>query len=193
MSNSQNGSIVRELEEQFAKYVGAQYGIALCNGTATLHTALVALGVKPGDRVAVPPLTMASTTVGVLHAGATPVFSDVDKQTWLMSPARFLGMRHSGSATAIPVSLYGAWSGYEGERVIDDAAETLNPHRGAAFTSYSFQASKILSAGEGGMLVTNDAELAKRARWFSRLGYEDRRSLGNLKDPQAIRHVPQWW
>ena len=74
----------RAFERQFAQYVGADYAIAMCNGTATLHTALVALGVKPGDRVAVPPLTMASTSIAVLHAGAVPVYVDVDPDTWLM-------------------------------------------------------------------------------------------------------------
>src|SRR5437762_12140980 len=68
MSNRTNGSVVRELEGAFARYVGAEYAIACANGTCTLHTALVALGVQPGDRVAVPPLTMASTTLAVLHA-----------------------------------------------------------------------------------------------------------------------------
>src|SRR6266699_2220593 len=86
MSNRTNGSTVRQFEEAFARYVGARYAIACCNGTATLHTALVALGVKPGDRVAVPPLTMASTTLAVLHAGAVPQFCDVHERTWLMRP-----------------------------------------------------------------------------------------------------------
>lgn len=179
MSNSRNGNVVRAFEEQFAKYVGAQYGIALCNGTATLHAALVALGVQPGDRVAVPPLTMASTTLGVLHTGATPIYEDVDPRWWGMV-SRFSGIR-------IPVSIYGLWSGFDGARVLDDAAETLNPHQDAAFTSYSFQASKILSAGEGGMLVTNDSHLAERARQFSRLGYPNGK-VADLKRPDAIRH-----
>jgi perosamine synthetase len=187
-----NGATVAAFERAFADYVGARYAIALCNGTATLHTALVALGVKPGDRVAVPPLTMASTTLAVLHAGAVPVFWDVARASWLMN---FGDNRGAKVAAAIPVSLYGLsrpWQAY-GNAVVDDAAQTLRQHSGVAFTSYSFQASKILALGEGGMLVTNDADLAQRAREFSSLGYrlsadQPRIDPATLKSPTFERH-----
>lgn len=166
VARPKNGTVVAEFEREFARYVGAQYAIALCNGTATLHTALMALGVERGQQVAVPPLTMAATTLAVLHAGAVPLFVDVDPEAWLMLGTRDL--------VAIPVSLYGAH--YPGSRIvgryIDDAAQTLRRHDPrAAFTSYSFQASKILALGEGGMLVTDDPTLAEQARMFSSLGY----------------------
>lgn len=186
MSNRTNGSVVRELEEAFAKYVGAKYAIACCNGTATLHTALAALiGHRETKVVLVPPLTMASTTLAVLHAGGIPRFHDVHPQTWLMDTVTTF------EPAVMPVSLYGAWSGFSGERVIEDAAQTLNKHRGAAFTSYSFQASKILSAGEGGMLVTDSPELDYLARRFSRLGYRQGMwdEIGELKHPNAERHL----
>ena len=184
VSNRTNGSVVATLEREFAAYVGAEYGIACCNGTATLHTALVTLGVKPGDRVAVPPLTMASTTLAVLHAGAVPRFVDIYPDTWLMQYERLIGTPD----WSLPVSLYGLQAGYG----VDDAAETLNPHTAAAFTSYSFQASKILSAGEGGMLVTNDHDLAAKARQFRDLGYPpDARA--SMKSPDAIRHTVVGW
>lgn len=176
-----NGEIVAAFECAFAEYVGARYAIALCNGTATLHTALVALGVKPGDRVAVPPLTMSATTSAVLQAGAVPVFCDVDPATWLMKPPT--------DAVAIGVSLYGLhypaiWQ--QAGVLVDDAAQTLRPHSGCAFTSYSFQASKILALGEGGMLVTNDEALATRAREFSSLGYRMRADQPRI-DPAALK------
>ena len=178
-----NGQTVAAFERAFADYVGAKWAVALCNGTATLHTALVALGVKPGDRVAVPPLTMSATTIAVLHAGAVPVFMDVDKRTWLAD------LTTIGSARAhIPVSLYGLHQRWEGKNcVVDDAAQTLRPHsNNTAFTSYSFQASKILSLGEGGMLVTDDEELATRAREFSSLGYRMRADQPRI-DPDALK------
>jgi perosamine synthetase len=179
LSNATNGHIVRQFEQAFAKYVGAKYAIACCNGTATLHTALVALGVKPGDRVAVPPLTMASTTLAVLHAGAVPRFVDVDERTWLM---------HSPfSGWSIPVCLYGMDKECNARDGVQDAAQTLNKASGA-FTSYSFQASKILSAGEGGMLVTDDDALAFSAEMIRDLGYP-KEARQKLKQPDAIRHV----
>ena len=193
-----NGSAVAEFERRFAEYVGARFAIALCNGTATLHTALVALGVKPGDRVAVPPLTMASTTIAVLQAGAVPVFCDVDPDTWLKVWRGGVLVNHEWSAE-IPVSLYGLHTPVSLTSAIDDAAQTLRPHSGCAFTSYSFQASKILALGEGGMLVTNDEALATRARQFSSLGYDMRPDQPRidpavLKSPDYARHhLPVSW
>lgn len=189
-----NGSSVAAFEKEFAQYVGAKYAIALCNGTATLHTAMAALGVRPGDRVAVPPLTMSATTIAVLHAGAVPVFRDVDRDTWLMA---YLS---PFSPFAVPVSLFGLhFAGRaRGGSAVDDAAQTLRPHGGASFTSYSFQASKILALGEGGMLVTNDEALAQAAREFSSLGYrmradQPRIDPAALKEPTYERHHTLGW
>lgn len=184
-----NGSAVAAFEREFAQYVGAKYAIGLVNGTATLHTALVALGVKPGDRVAVPPLTMSATTIAVLHAGAVPVFVDVDPDTWLMDP-----IAAANVGVQVPVSLYGlhydtASTDSVGRAVtVDDAAQTLRRHdERFAFTSYSFQASKHLALGEGGMLATNDEALATRAREFSSLGYRMRADQPRI-DPATLKH-----
>jgi perosamine synthetase len=187
-----NGNSVKAFESAFAEFVGAKYAIALCNGTATLHTALVALGVKPGDKVAVPPLTMSATTIAVLQAGAVPIFVDVYPDTWLM--------RHTRKDPKITVSLYGLHSDTHSPQTIDDAAQTLRPHDPRhRFTSYSFQASKILALGEGGCLVTNDEELATKARSFSSLGYKldpksPRIDPSILKSPDYERHhtYPAW-
>lgn len=181
-----NGETVATFEKAFSEFVGAGFGIALANGTCTLHTALLALGVEPGDAVSVPPLTMASTTIAVLHAGAVPQFVDVDPDTWLM--------QRRSCDYAIPVSLFGlrpldAISNHS----VDDAAQTLRKHGPSAFTSYSFQASKIISTGEGGMLVTDSLELATKARELSSLGYrmeatQPRIDSAVLKSPTFNRH-----
>lgn len=177
-----NGQTVAAFERAFADYVGAKYAIAHCNGTATLHTALVALGVKPGDRVAVPPLTMSATTIAVLHAGAVPVFHDVDDSTWL-----FARTADAWAGHRIAVDLYGLNGKWTSPTTIADAAQTLRRHTpDVAFTSYSFQASKILALGEGGMLVTNDETLATRAREFSSLGYRMRADQPRI-DPDALK------
>lgn len=200
-------SAVADFERAFAEYCGARYCIALCNGTATLHTALVALGVKPGDQVATTPLTMSATTIAILQAGAVPVFCDVDHDTWLMD----LWSLCDSDLVRIPVDLYGLHVHYPNDAfrlVVDDAAQTLRPHIGGKdggvgrawghFTSWSFQASKILALGEGGMLATNDQELAVRAREFSSLGYrmaadQPRISKAVLKDPRYERHHTLGW
>lgn len=185
-----NGRHVAAFEEAFADYVGARYAIAMANGTATLHTALAALGVGEDRecRVAVPPLTMSATTIAVLHAGGVPVFVDIDPDTWLMDGAS--AREHTGRHSDMGVSLYGL---HGGGWDIDDAAQTLRPHSGCAFTSYSFQASKILALGEGGMLCTDDEDLARKAREFSSLGYlmdpnQPRIDPAVLKNPTYKRH-----
>jgi perosamine synthetase len=182
---------VAAFEAAFAEYVQAKYAVSFVNGTATLHTGLMALGVKPGDKVSVPCITMASTTIAVLHAGATPNFVDIDPDTWLM--------KESPTDYSIPVSLFGLCPpDAASSHSIDDAAQTLRKHGPSAFTSYSFQASKIISTGEGGMLVTDSEELATRARELASLGYrmdakQPRIDSATLKSPTFNRHHSIGW
>lgn len=185
-------SAIQDFERAFAEYVGARFAVACANGTVTLEIALRALGVKPGDRVATTCLTMAATSIAILNVGAVPVYCDVDPETWLMDP------KPSDTADfSVPVSLYGLhtpdWM--TSRRIVDDAAQTLRPHHpDNGFTSYSFQASKILALGEGGMLCTDNETLADAARSIGSLGYDlsssnPRISKDAIKDPRAIRHV----
>lgn len=191
-----NGVVVAQFEKEFASYVGAKYAIACANGTVTLQAALVALGVRNGDVVAVPPLTMAATTIAVLNVGAVPQFVDVEETTWTMQDAHVV----SECDATIPVSLYGLSCMFHGDRTVVDAAQTLVRHHQdvrfspPAFTSYSFQASKILATGEGGMLVTNDEKLASLARSYLSLGYDLRADQPRIdpaaiKRPDYVRHV----
>ena len=180
-----HGAEVAAFEKAFAQYVGAKYAIACTNGTVTMEVALRALRVGAGDRVATTPLTMASTSIAILNVGATPVYRDVDPKTWLMTPP-------AGQA-AVVVSLYGLHAQPTRDVYLDDAAQTLRPHGRALFTSYSFQRSKILNTGEGGMLVTNDETLALRARSIGSLGYDMRVDQPRidpavLKSPSYARH-----
>src|SRR6188472_2167167 len=84
---SAGSGMTQRLEQLFAERFNARFAISFINGTATMHAALAAAGVGPGDEVIVPPLTMASTTFAVLHAGAVPVFADVDPKLWTIDPA----------------------------------------------------------------------------------------------------------
>lgn len=182
-----NGETVAAFERELASYCGAKFCVSASNGTVTLSAALVALGVKPGDRVATTPLTHAATSIAILNVGAVPVYRDVDPATWIMQDGG------PDASAWLPVALYGLHGPLAGPKVIEDAAQTLRKHDGAAFTSLSFQASKILSTGEGGALLTNDEQLAERARSYLSLGYrmsatQARIDSATLKSPTFDRH-----
>lgn len=181
-----HGDVVSTFEKMFAERVGAKHAIGMTNGTVTLEVALRAMDVGKGDTVQTTPLTMAATTIAILNAGATPRYHDVDSDTWLMR-------MEEGWATYMPVSLYGLHMPGLGTCSIDDAAQTLRPHSGAAFTSYSLQRSKILNTGEGGVLVTNSDHFAEKARSIASLGYklsasQSRIDSSAIKSPDTERH-----
>ena len=183
----------------------------MVNGTATLHTALAALGVGAGDEVIVPPLTMSSTAISVLQAGGIPVFADVDPDTFTLSPAAVEACVTRNTKAIMSVSLYGLAPDYEGllrvqkrcnlPLIEDNAQCFLGEFRGnlvgrqGKFASYSFQASKHLTAGEGGMLITDDEDLANAARRFSSLGYagvsakQGKITRNDIQDPNYSRHI----
>lgn len=200
---SGSGKYVEMLEEQFASFCGASHAVAVANGTAALHVALLSLGVGPGDEVIVPDLTFIATANAVTYCGARPVFCDVDAATWTMSvedAARKITDRTSG---VIPVHLYGhpadmgaiaELAKARGLFVLEDAAEAHGAeYRGRRVgalgdaATFSFYGNKIITTGEGGIVTTNDAALARRARllrgqgmdperryWFPIIGYNYR-------------------
>lgn len=209
--SSAGAGMMKRLEDAFCRATGAKYAVAHVNGTATLHTALVAGGIKPGDEVVVPPLTMSSTAFGVLHAGGVPVFADVDPATFQIDAAAVERVLTPRAKAIMVVDLYGgcpdmdaicALAKSRGLFVVEDAAQTFRTrYKGrfvgtiGEFGSFSFQSSKHLTSGEGGMLVTNDAALADKARRFNSLGYAGvgagvakiRRQ--DIQSPDYLRHV----
>lgn len=184
---SSTSGFVGRLERAFAEKFGARFAISFANGTATLHAALVAAGVRPGDEVIVPPLTMASTSLAVLHAGAVPVFADIDPGTFNIDPRSIAERITPRSRAVIPVALYGLSPDMDAilelaQRhrlvVIEDAAQCfLGRYRGRTvgtlghLASFSFQNTKHMTCGEGGMILTDDADLADRVARFASLGY----------------------
>lgn len=199
---SMNGFMVRRAEEAFCAEYKQNHAIAFCNGTATLHACLVAAGVGKGDYVAVPPLTMAATALAVLHAGAIPVWVDVDPLTWTMSPDALKKICKTYSVKAvIVVSLYGAKPDMAGIKraagnaiLIEDAAQDILTDCDADMTSFSFQSSKHLTCGEGGMVLTNSDNHATKVRQFGSLGYslnagKPRIQKSDIQDPQYMRHA----
>lgn len=210
-ATSKNSIFNNKLESQFAKLFNSKYAIGHCNGTATLHVALMACGVGPGDEVIVPSLTMSSTSIPVVLCGAVPVFADSDIDTFQISADSIEKCITNKTKAIITVSLYGLAPDYD--RIIDickkhnlflieDNAECfLGKYKGKLvgefgdFASFSFQASKHLTTGEGGMLITNNEELADKARRLNCLGYagvsakQGKITRNDIQDPNYSRHI----
>ncbi|MHA1381290.1 MAG: DegT/DnrJ/EryC1/StrS family aminotransferase [Candidatus Helarchaeota archaeon] len=210
-STSLNSVFNNRLEKKFTEIYNVKYAIGHVNGTATMHTALAALGVDPGDEVIVPPLTMSSTALAVLQNNSIPVFADVDLETFNIHPVSIRKNITKKTRAIISVSLYGLAPDYDellkicdeyNIFLIEDNAECfLGEYKGKIvgqfgdFASYSFQASKHITCGEGGMLITNDDILADKARKFSSLGYagvsatQGKITRNDIQDPNYSRHV----
>jgi len=208
---SKNSIFNNRLERAFADRFHSKYAIGHCNGTATLHVALLACGVGPGDEVIVPALTMSSTSIPVVLCGAIPVFADSDMDTFEISADSIEKCVTEKTKAIITVALYGLCPDYD--RIleicrkhhlylIEDNAECyLGTYKGRLvgefgdFASFSFQASKHLTAGEGGMLITNSEDLADKARRLNCLGYagvnakQGKITRNDIQDPAYSRHV----
>jgi len=170
------GPKVTALNERFARYCDARYGVALCNGTITMELALRGLGIGPGDEVIVPAYTFMATAIVVAQVGATPVFVDVDRDTLCLNPDRTEAAVSERTKAMIPVHLGGHPCDMErllsiarrhDLRIVEDAAQAhgalWNGRKLGALGdagSYSFQQSKNMQCGEGGIVVTDDPELA---------------------------------
>jgi dTDP-4-amino-4,6-dideoxygalactose transaminase len=178
--------IVGRLEREFAAFQHCAYGISAVNGTVTLETALAVLGIGPGDEVIVPAISFISTATAVSRAGALPVFVDIQPFTFNMDPERAEAAITPRTKAILAVHFGGPLADVDrlmalaSERnlvMIEDAAHAhgseWNGKRAGSFGlagSFSFQNSKIMTSGEGGMLTTNDAGFAERAHSFSNQG-----------------------
>ncbi len=177
---SSNGEFITKFEDLFAKQVGARHGIACCNGTVALHSALLAAGVEPGDEVMVPALTYIATANAVRYCNATPVLVDADPGTWNLDPNQLEDLVTTRTRAIIPVHIYGhptdmgpirEIASRHGLVVIEDAAEAHGAtYHGQGIGSlgdlatFSFYGNKIITCGEGGMVTTSSAEIADRVR-----------------------------
>lgn len=181
-----NGPEVAEFEHRFAALHGCRHGIGVVNGTVSLRLALWSAGIRAGDEVIVPPYTFYSTASAVLEANAVPVFADIDLDTFNLDPAAAAAAITPRTRAIIPVHFAGqpadmtAFLKLAKQRnllILEDAAHAhaasyRNRPAGSLghIGSFSFQSSKNLTAGEGGILTTNDDELAERCRSLHNCG-----------------------
>ena len=176
--NGQWSKYLSRFEREFADYIGTKYAIATSSCTGALHLSLLALDIGPGDEVIVPDCTWVATANAVLYAGATPVFADVDRNTWTLDPKSFESLITPRTRAVMPVHMYGHPSEMlsirtiadrHGIAVVEDAAPSIGAECDGQrtgsfgdFACFSFQGAKLMVTGEGGMLCTSsDALYAK--------------------------------
>jgi perosamine synthetase len=177
--NDQWNKYLRRFEESFAKYVGVKHALATSSCTGALHLSLLALGIGKGDEVIVPELTWVATANAVLYTGATPIFADVEEDSWCLDADSVAAKITSKTRAVLPVHLYGQPARMDRILTVANAnslfvVEDAAPSIGAEFQGkrtgsfghfgcFSFQGAKLLVTGEGGMLLTNDTGLYERA------------------------------
>ena len=184
--NPDCGDLVEKFESEFAAYCGSKYAITCVNGSVSLRLALIACGVKPGDEVIVPPYTFITTASSVIECNCVPVFVDIDPETYNMDPAQIEAAITDRTKAIIPVHFGGlacdmdailAIAKKHNLRVIEDAAHAHGAeYKGKKLGSigdvgsFSFQSSKNLTSGEGGIVVTDDDELYAMMRSLRNVG-----------------------
>lgn len=184
---SSKGKYIEEFEEKFARFCGAEYGIATTSGTTALHLALKSLNLGKQDEVIIPASTMIATAFSVIYTGAKPVLVDSEPETYNINPAKIEKKITKNTKAIIPVHIFGhpcnmdeimnIAEGYD-LFVIEDAAES----HGAEYKKqkvggfgdagcFSFYANKIVTTGEGGMVITNNKNIAQKARLLKDLAF----------------------
>jgi perosamine synthetase len=207
--NAHSVGMTGRLERQWAERFGHRFGIAHCNGTATMQSALLAAGVGVGDEVIVPAFTVFSTPAVVLQCNAVPIVVDVDPDTWTMSVEAVRQHITPRTRAIIPVSICGlpadldplmALAKEHGLVLIEDNAQcVLGQYHGRVagsighFASFSFQASKTVTCGDGGILICTDEDLALAARKAATLGFKDLTVRpGNTVVSEQLRCQPDY-
>jgi perosamine synthetase len=189
---SSEGPFIPEFERRWPRYCGVEHGIAVCNGTAALEVAMEALALPAGSEVILPSFTIISCVLAVLRAGCRPVLVDCEPDTWCLDVAEVARKITGRTRAVMPVHIYGHMAEMvplmelahtHGLAVVEDAAEAhgaeCHGRRAGAIGTlgcFSFYANKIVTTGEGGMVVTDDPKLAERARSLRNLCFQrDRR------------------
>ena len=180
------GPKVIEFEDEFAKYVGAKYGIATNSGTSALHVAILAAGIGEGDEVITTPFTFAATGNSILYTGAKPVFVDIDPETFTIDPAKIEEAITDKTKAIMPVQLYGQSADMDAIMkiakehdliVIEDAAQAHGAEYNGVkvgnlgdMACFSFYPTKNMTTSEGGMITTDDDEIDEMCRIYRAQG-----------------------
>ncbi len=188
---SSEGPFVKQFENNFAKYVARKHGVAVSSGTAALEVAVGAIGLKPGDEVIMPTFTIISCALAVLAYGGVPVFIDAEPETWNIDVNKIEQKITKKTKAIMAVHIYGHPSDMDAILkiakkhkllVIEDAAEVHGAkYKGKKCGSFgdisifSFYANKIISTGEGGMVLTNNKKFAVRAEFLRNLGFNNKK------------------
>jgi perosamine synthetase len=197
---SSAGRFIEEFENQWAAYCGRRYGIAVSSGTTALQVAVACLGLAPGDEVIMPTFTIISCATAIVYAGGVPVLVDCDPRTWCMDVDQVKSKITQRTRAIMPVHIYGHpvdmdpilnLAERHGLAIIEDAAEvhgaeylsgrgTIHPawRRCGSFgtlSCFSFYANKLITTGEGGMILTDDPKLAEKARSLRNLCFQAHR------------------
>lgn len=201
---SSEGPFVKKFEESFASFIGVKNGIAVCSGTAALETALFALGVGVGDEVIMPSFTIISCAIACIRLGAKPVLVDIEPDAWTMDVSQIKAKITKRTKVIMPVHIYGhpvnmdeiiLLSKRYGLKVLEDIAEAqgaqyyseyagrkwLNCGAMGDIAATSFYANKIVTTGEGGMVLTNNKEYAQRARLYRNLYFDKERKFHHIE------------
>lgn len=183
-----DGTETPALEREFAALMGARHGVAAATGSGIIHAAIAALDLEPGDEIVIPPITDAGSVVGALAQGLVPVFADLDPITGYMTPETIADVLSERTKAVVVVHLFGGAADVEGIvglcrprgiRVVEDCAQaylTRTPSGALVGTvgdigCFSLQQSKHISTGDGGLLITDDRDLARRAALFCDKGW----------------------
>ena len=192
---SSAGSWLERFESQWASYCGRRFGIATSSGTTALQAAIASLRLEPGDEVIIPTFTIVSCALAVVEARCVPVLVDADPRTWCMDPEQVRQRITARTRAIMPVHIYGHpvdmdpildIAAEHQIAIVEDAAEAHGAEyrsRGAwrrcgsfgELSCFSFYANKLVTTGEGGMVVTDNPELAERLRSIRNLGFGPRR------------------
>ena len=197
---SSAGEFLERFESDWAAYCGRRHGVAVANGTVALQLGIAALRLEPGDEVIMPSFTIISCALAVLYSGAVPVVVDSDPETWCMDVGAVEAAITSRTRAIMPVHIYGhpiemdpllSLARRHGLQVVEDAAEAHGAEylvdnvwrRCGGFgdlSCFSFYANKIVTTGEGGMVLTDDDKLAERLRQLRNLGFGPRRFVHDV-------------